>query len=366
MPSSNGRRKRGGSPYLFIAGVLVLLIGIAVFGIQALNATNTAEEKLKQLFTPAPSPTVSGVNATPAPGFSTYTPQPTASPSPTPSVLKNGSKGDMVKQLQTRLKELGYYTGAIDGDYGPGTRQAVIVFQKQHGLDADGEAGPKTLQMLYSDEAQQIVVTPAPTAMDTLAGDVPLLVNKWNPLPDDFVPEDLVTVKALAGDLLLYDDDSFQGVRVAVEALIRMIRDAQADGITPWKLGGAYRTIAYQKKIFDRRVERYMNEDGLTRAQAISRTRLTVADPGCSEHHTGLAFDLNVPDKYFVDTAQYVWLKQHCWDYGFIMRYTDEKEDKTGIIGEEWHIRYVGVEHAKNMQMTDLCLEEYVELLNSR
>ena len=175
-----------------------------------------------------------------------------------------------------------------------------------------------------------------------------------------------VTVKDIAGDKLLYDDNSFQGVRTAVEALVRMIGDAEDQGYTPWKLGGAYRTIANQKSIFDRRVNTYMTEEGLTRAQAQARTRLTVADPGCSEHHTGLAFDLNVPGEFFVDTAQYLWLKKNCWDYGFIMRYTDDKEDKTGIIGEEWHIRYVGVEHAKRIQELGYCLEEYVELLNGQ
>ncbi len=372
MPNSNGRKKRGGSPYLFIAAVLALLIGIAVFGIQALNERAAADSERKQLFTPAPSPTVSGVSVTPAPGFSTYTPAPTATPAPTPApeidatVLKVGSKGDEVSRLQARLQELGYYAGKVDGDYGSGTRQAVIVFQKQHGLAADGAAGPKTLAVLYSDQAQMIVTTPMPTGLDTLAGDIPLLVNKWNVLPEDYFPADLVRIKDLAGDLLLYDDESFMGVRTAVEALIRMIGDAKQDGVDPWKVGGAYRTIADQKKIFNRRVNKYMNDDGLSRSKAESRTRLTVADPGASEHHTGLAFDLNVPGATFSDTAQYVWLKQHCWDYGFIMRYTDEKEDLTGIIGEEWHVRYVGVEHAKKIQELDLCLEEYVELLKKQ
>ncbi len=356
----NHRSGKQKSPYLFICLAVVLLIAMAVFGARALNTWNVY--KTEAAVTPVPSPTVRPVSVTPAPDLPTATPAPT----PTPAVFSVGSSGDEVRKLQERLKALGYYTGNTDGIYGGGTKQAVIIFQKQHGLDADGAAGPKTLAVLYSDNAQQIVVTPAPTGLNTLAGDIPLLVNKWNVLPDDFVPGDLVTVKDLAGDLLLYDDEKFQGVRTAVEALIDLIRAAEADGVTPWKLGGAYRTIADQKKIFDRRVERYISEESLTRAQAISRTRLTVADPGASEHHTGLAFDLNVPGAYFVDTAQYVWLKKHCWDYGFIMRYTDEKEDITGIIGEEWHIRYVGLEHAKKIQELDLCLEEYVELLKKQ
>ena len=362
------KKKSLRSPYLFIALAVALLAAMAVFGIKSLNAWSLY--RAEAAVTAAPSPTAGPVSVTPAPDFATYTPAPTATPAPTPAatpgVLKTGSSGEEVKRLQERLQALGYYKSGIDGKYGAGTKQAVIIFQKQHGLDADGAAGPKTLAVLYSDQAQMIRVTPEPEGLDALAGDIPLLVNKWNTLPDSYAPKDLVRVKDLAGDTLLYDDESFQGVRTAVEALVRMIRDAQQDGVTPWKLGGAYRTIADQKRIFDNRVNKYMKEDGLSRSKAVSRTRLTVADPGASEHHTGLAFDLNVPGEYFVDTAQYLWLKQHCWDYGFIMRYTDEKEDKTGIIGEEWHVRYVGLEHAKKIQELDLCLEEYVELLNKQ
>ena len=88
----------------------------------------------------------------------------------------------------------------------------------------------------------------------------------------------------------------------------------------------------------------------------------SVAEPGCSEHHLGLAFDINVKGaKTFSSTKQYKWLKENCWDYGFIMRYTKEKEKITGFTAEAWHIRYVGVNHAKYMQEHDLCLEEYIE-----
>ncbi|MBQ9262768.1 MAG: D-alanyl-D-alanine carboxypeptidase family protein [Clostridia bacterium] len=361
MPQNQapGRRPRK-SPYLFMALAVILLVVGIVIGTRALNAWNAYT--VAAAITPTPSPTVRPIAVTPAPNLVTFTPAPTA----TPSALANGSTGDMVSQLQQRLKDLGYYNGAVDGQFGGGTKSAVQAFQKQHGLDDDGIAGSKTLAALYSDQAQAYRPTPTPKVNDTLSGDIPLLVNKWNKLPDDFVPANLVTIRDVAGDLLLYDDKTFQGVDTAVNALVSMIKAAQADGITPWKVGGAYRTIKDQQRIFNNRVSRYMNENSeMTRSQAVSRTRLTVADPGCSEHHTGLAFDLNVPGQYFVDTAQYLWLNEHCWDYGFIMRYTDDKEDLTGIIGEEWHVRYVGVDHAKKIQALGYCLEEYVEYLKS-
>ena len=368
MPTNHSSGRSGRSPYLFIALAAVLLVAGIFVGARALNTWNVYQAAAA--ITPTPSPTVRPISVTAAPNFVTHTPAPTPTPvvTATPSVLTSGSSGEMVEELQTRLKALGYYTGAIDGQYGGGTKNAVKTFQTQHKLEADGIAGSKTLAMLYSDQAEYIRVTPTPAGYDTLSGDIPLLVNKWNKLPDDFSPAGLVTIKDVAGDTLLYDDNKFQGVSTAVDALVTMIKDAKAEGITPWKLGGAYRTIADQKRIFNNRVERALkNNSDMTRSQAISSTRLTVADPGCSEHHTGLAFDLNVPNTdAFIDTAQYLWLKQHCWDYGFIMRYTDEKEDITGILGEEWHIRYVGLEHAKKIQELGYCLEEYVEYLKNQ
>ena len=356
MTSRRTQRKKRRSPYLFIILFAVLLIALVIVSARAMNTWN--EYEAEAAVTPVPTATVRPVSVTPDPNRATPTPAPTAAPSPTPSYLSAGAQGQMVAELQTRLQELGYYTGKIDGDYGSGTKAAVQAFQQMNGLDADGVAGQKTLAVLFSDSA---VSKPGP--VDTLAGSVPLLVNKWNPLPAGFEPADLVTVKDLAGNVMTYERDSIQAVREATEALIRMLKAAQADGISPWKLREAYRTVADQQRIFNNRVKSY-EDAGNTHSQALAITRREVADPGSSEHHTGLAFDLNVPGQYFVDTAQYLWLKKHCWDYGFIMRYTDEKDDITGITGEEWHIRYVGVDHAQKMRDLDYCLEEYVEYLN--
>ena len=363
MPQNRSYKKRkNASPYLFILLVLALLTVALVFGARAMNTWKVYEAEAA--VTPAPTPTVKAISVTPDPFRVTPapTPVPTPVPSPTPGLLNTGSQGEAVKELQSRLQALGYYTGQIDGDYGTGTKAAVQTFQKINGLDADGIAGQKTQAALYSDSAK---AAPGPT--DVLADNsIPLLVNAKNPLPDGFSPANLVRVKDIAGDLMTYEKNDMQGVREAVEALARMIRDAVNDGYTPWKLRESYRTIADQTRIFNSRVNSYMEENELTRSQAIARTRQTVADPGSSEHHTGLAFDLNVPGESFGDTAQYLWLKQHCWDYGFIMRYTDEKSDITGIVGEEWHVRYVGVEHSIRMRDMDMCLEEYVAWLKKQ
>ncbi len=100
-----------------------------------------------------------GVQPTSAAGTTaTSTPQTGTSSTPAPtqqntttdnSVLKSGSSGTAVKQLQDRLKTLGYYTGSVDGAYGAGTAQAVKDFQTVNSLTADGIAGTKTQSVLY-------------------------------------------------------------------------------------------------------------------------------------------------------------------------------------------------------------------------
>ena len=61
---------------------------------------------------------------------------------------KRGSSGETVKQIQTKLKEWGYYDGAVDGVYGSGTEKAVRYFQEKNGLTADGKVGQKTMDAL--------------------------------------------------------------------------------------------------------------------------------------------------------------------------------------------------------------------------
>lgn len=286
---------------------------------------------------------------------------------PAVQLMGYGSSGEGVRQLQQRLKELGFYTGAVDGQYGNGTAEAVRLFQAQHGLASDGTAGEKTIGVLFSANAKAVVITPTPAPVFLTGDNILLLVNRQNKLPENFVPGDLVYVRDICGDHVLYANKNVRGVQEAVFALDEMVVAATADGIGPWKVREGYRTIKDQQDIFDNSVYEF-RKNGQTKSQAISSTRLTVADPGCSEHHTGLAFDMNAnnPDLAFVDTAQYLWLQEHCWDYGFIMRYTDDKEPITGFMGEEWHIRYVGREHSIRMRDMGLCLEEYIVWLNDQ
>ena len=81
---------------------------------------------------------------------------------------QQGSSGSAVKQIQTKLKNWGYYSGSVDGIYGSATVRAVRAFQQKNGLTADGKAGPKTLQAMGISSG---------TAAQSVSGDVNLLAR---------------------------------------------------------------------------------------------------------------------------------------------------------------------------------------------
>ena len=283
---------------------------------------------------------------------------PTPTPSPTPSKLSKGDQGDAVKSLQQRLKDLGYYAGSVDGDYGGGTQEAIRLFQSQNGLDVDGVCGSATMAAVFASDAPAVQVTPTPDPAT-----MPLLVNRTHPVPQDYQASDLVVLRNVLPSSLVYVKGSeIQGNREAVDALKEMFEAAKADGITGWQISAGYRSYAYQQKLFDDKVQEYL-KDGRTKASAVSATQQTVADPGTSEHHTGLAFDITVADTIFKGTKQQIWLHKNCWDYGFIVRYQEGKEAITGFTAEVWHIRYVGVQHSVVMRDKGWCLEEYLQAM---
>lgn len=277
-------------------------------------------------------------------------------------MLRAGSQGDEVMQLQQRLQTLGYYGGALDGDFGAGTRKAVVQFQKASGLDADGIVGNATWKELRSEQAKS-APTPLPLAdgvPGTLANGMPMLINRENYLPDHYQPVELVNMSEYCDtEIVKIKYSGIQAERVAVDALMAMLRYAHNEGITVWQVSAAYRTLNDQQSIFDQKVQEYLDRD-FSRKNAESAARQTVADPGTSEHHLGLAFDVTVPGVSFAGTEQARWLAEHCWEWGFILRYTEEKEAITGYLAEPWHIRYVGTQHSLAMRDGNLCLEEYV------
>lgn len=173
------------------------------------------------------------------------------------------------------------------------------------------------------------------------------LVNRDNPLPDDFTVE------------LENLDASRKFDKRAIEPLKQMICDMRDQGIKNIWAQSTYRSIEYQKGLYEKSINKYLKQ-GKSQEEAQKLTDEYINKPGTSEHHLGLAVDFNNVDEGFENTKAYKWLLENASDYGFILRYPKEKEDITGIEYEPWHWRYVGPEHAKKMKEQDLCLEEYV------
>lgn len=180
-----------------------------------------------------------------------------------------------------------------------------------------------------------------------------LLANVDHPLPENFLPE---TQEVQNG----YQLDS----RIASQAR-QMIEDARQDGVE-LLVCSAYRSIEKQTNLFNQMKQDYLAQ-GMSEEQAYAKTATAIAIPGTSEHQTGLAADIVTPshqtlDPEFADTAAGQWLLEHAHEYGFVLRYPEEKQDVTKIIYESWHFRFVGKTHAKLMKEQNLCLEEYLEL----
>ena len=166
-----------------------------------------------------------------------------------------------------------------------------------------------------------------------------ILVNASNPIPDYYDP-DVVT-------LFGWNRVS----RICLEPMKQMLHDCEEAG-NPYTFNSAYRSHENQQLIVEKRTQEHMDA-GLTYEEAYAKTLETAAYPGTSEHEMGLAADI-------VGKDANIWLAEHCWDYGFILRYPPEKYEITGIVYEPWHFRYVGTEVSLPMKESGLCLEEYL------
>lgn len=178
------------------------------------------------------------------------------------------------------------------------------------------------------------------------------LVNKDHPMEEDY---DLELTELEEG----YSVDS----RIA-DAAKEMLADAKAAGMKI-VICSAYRSVTRQEQIFNDSVKDRLNQ-GMNYWDAFEDTRLSVAEPGTSEHAMGLALDL-VSNQYTElderqeTTKEAQWLTANCHKYGFILRYPPSKTDITRINYEPWHYRYVGVEDATKIMELGITLEEYLE-----
>ena len=169
-----------------------------------------------------------------------------------------------------------------------------------------------------------------------------VIVNKYFKLAEDYCPPDLVEV-----------DGSLMREAVA-EAYVKMRDAAQKEGFSI-RVTSAYRSIEDQRNIYN---------NWLLKAPA-EVVDETCARPGYSEHHTGLAVDVEGSIKggrNISKTPEAAWVKENCHKYGFILRYLPETVEITGYASEPWHLRYVGVQVSTDMRDKNVkSFEEYRE-----
>ena len=183
------------------------------------------------------------------------------------------------------------------------------------------------------------------------------LVNPWNFVPEGYTVE------------LKQVNEDHQVAAIAYRDLNEMMTDCANAGHQP-VICSSYRTQEYQEGLFQRKVQRLLDDysNNYTEAEARVVAARSVAIPGTSEHQLGLAADIIDNRNWNLDESQaqmptQQWLMEHSWRYGWILRYPNEKSDITGIIYEPWHYRYVGKEVAAEIHDLGLCLEEYLQLL---
>ena len=172
------------------------------------------------------------------------------------------------------------------------------------------------------------------------------LVNKYNYLTSDYVPEDLVRIS------YDYTTNDTSVVSIAYENFLKMVEGARKDGFE-LRAATCYRGYSFQRSLYNN----YVNSDGVAAADTYS------ARPGFSEHQLGYSLDLTngnyVPFEQFENTGEYTWLKDNAHKYGFIIRFPKDKEYITGYMFESWHVRYVGVDVATYIYENDITYEEY-------
>lgn len=178
------------------------------------------------------------------------------------------------------------------------------------------------------------------------------LVNREHPLPDSYIPEDLVFCEFPFA--VSEPGEKRMLCRTAAEAGKRLMEYGKSFGCHLYGISG-YRSFSRQKEIYEKRLA----EAGAAHADQY------IARPGESEHQSGLALDLSCPaarlelEEAFAATREGRWLAAYAPMFGFIIRYPKGKERITGYAWEPWHIRYVGKSLALYLSLTGMTLEEY-------
>ena len=184
-----------------------------------------------------------------------------------------------------------------------------------------------------------------------------VLVNKYSQLPDDWEKNvELVDAKNA------WDED-IKVEKNAYDNYLKLEKALEKEGVNI-ELDSVYRSVKAQQDLWD--------EWSADPEKGIDYVRKFVAVPGYSEHHTGLAIDICIRkedgelefdnDEMIADRETFAKIHDKLADYGFILRYLENREDSTGYTYEPWHLRYIGdIEIAKEIMKKKITLEEYLD-----
>ena len=194
------------------------------------------------------------------------------------------------------------------------------------------------------------------------------ITNPWHAVPDDYQVELKKLSVVYAVDGIQVDVRIYEPLKKMMDACNKAMAAEYPDDPPRCCVTSGYRTDEDQLRIYKNRVNKLMGQ-GMSREEAEAEADTEVAAVGHSEHQLGLAVDIIDTDSWNLNSFQadlpaQKWLLEHCWEYGFILRYPEGKTDVTGIIYEPWHYRYVGVELAMEMKENGLTLEEYLNALD--
>lgn len=285
-------------------------------------------------------------------------------------LTSQGSSADDSTQTEDSAAEVTPDTGAVEGDTPPADEQPQesdkpddsASNDNSNSSEADDTKKPDSESNASAGSTGSGQASAGQTSgskgnSDSIvtvadADDVGVLVNKTHRLPEGYTPDDLVypDVAFIFSEKL----DKRKMRKEAADALKQLFDGAKQDGIELAGVSG-YRSESRQRTLFDN----YVARDGEEAAVRYS------ARPGFSEHQTGLAMDVSGKDgkcaaeDCFAGTDEANWLADHAYEYGFIIRYPEDKESITGYKYEAWHLRYVGVDLAELIHAGALTLEEY-------
>lgn len=202
------------------------------------------------------------------------------------------------------------------------------------------------------------------------------LINKDHPVGADYTVSSLKTLDTTytAGGKSIQLE---MNAAIAAEALMAEMR---AEGFEEIVITSAYRSYSYQKELFDKYIAtEKKNNPSLSDEQIKDIVRGYSAEPGYSEHHSGLVIDFYLPNRMidlvnygsetpsskndigFAESEEYQWLLENAHKFGFILRYPKDKVSETGYNYESWHFRFVGVDAATKIYQNKTTLEAYLK-----